>query len=38
VKSLVPMIFPAILEMKKELEETFEEEIPETETTNNNPI
>lgn len=38
VKSLVPMIIPAILEMKKELEETFEEEIPETETTNNNPI
>lgn len=31
VKSLVPMIFPAILEKKKELEESSEEEVPETE-------
>ncbi|MEZ4801346.1 MAG: CvpA family protein [Gelidibacter sp.] len=38
VKSLVPMIFPAILEKKKELEESSKEEVPETETTNNNPI
>ncbi|MCK7589317.1 CvpA family protein [Subsaxibacter sp. CAU 1640] len=38
VKSLVPLIFPAILEKKKELEESSEEEVPETETTNNNPI
>ncbi len=38
VKSLVPRIFPIILEKKKELEDSTEEETPETEPLNNKPI
>lgn len=38
VKSLAPRIFPAILEKKKALEESSEEETPEAEPLNINPI
>ncbi len=38
VKSLAPKIFPAILEKKKELEESSEEETQEAEPPNSNPI
>lgn len=38
VKSLAPMLFPAILEKKKELEESSEEHTPETESLNSDPI
>lgn len=38
IKSLAPRIFPAILEKKKELEESSEEDTPETGPPNSNPI
>lgn len=38
IKSLAPRIFPAILEKKKALEESSEEETPEAEPLNTNPI
>lgn len=38
VKSLAPMLFPAILEKKKELKESQEEKIKESEEFNTNPI